>query len=132
MKNRIIAAVLGVLIMATLFTGCSQIAVAQNTGAAEGTQSGQSVKSVQNINYAEAVNVIKHMINLDYSKFKIDLINDDLKYKGQRYFQFLISDSNAAIEPSIIVSKDDGQIFCYYPDKTTTEVYEDQVFKSKI
>jgi len=131
MKNKMVAAILGFLISTVMLTGCSQVGMVRNTGATDGSKFVQPVKSVQNIDRTEAENVIKHMINIDYSKYKIDLISSDLEYKGQEYYQFLISDSAVSIEPSIIVSKDDGEIYCYYPDHTTTEVYQDQVFKSK-
>jgi len=130
MRHKMIALVLGILMTAAIFTGCVRAATKQNIDTSAGLAV-QPVKSVQNIDRTQAMSVVKHMIHLDYSKYKIDLINDDLKYKGQQYFQFLISDENASIEPSIIVSKDNGEIYCYYPDKTTTEVYQDQVFKSK-
>jgi hypothetical protein len=131
MKNKRVAAIVGLFMIIAVFTACGQTAMAKNTGGQEISKSVQPVELAQNINRDEAMNVVKHTINLDYSKYKIDLINDNLKYKGQQYFQFLISNSEGAIEPSVIVSKANGEIYCYYPDKTVTEVYQDQVFKSK-
>ena len=122
---------IGLLMVIAVFTACSQTAMAKNTGEQEVSKSIQPIKTVQNIDREEAMNVVKHTINLDYSQYKIDLINDNLEYKGQQYFQFLISDSKMSIEPSVIVSKDNGEIYCYYPDKTVTEVDQDQVFKSR-
>lgn len=131
MKKKLILAILPILILAAFITACSHTATARSIDKPVSSQPVQDVKAVQNIDSTEALNVVRHMINLDYTKYKIDLINDNLEYKGQQYYQFLISDQEVSIEPSIIVSKDDGEIYCYYPDKTVTEVYQDGVFKSK-
>nr|WP_319487589.1 hypothetical protein [uncultured Caproiciproducens sp.] len=127
MKTRKFAAVIVLVVLLTILTACSKAGMIQKSG----TEVFQPAQSVQNIDRSEAVNVVKNMIRMDYTKYKIDLINGDFEYKGNQYYQFLISDSNAAIEPSIIVSKNNGTILCYYPDKTVTEVYQDGVFKSR-
>ena len=125
MKKRVIAAVMVLAVISVLLVGCQTVGSAQNTSTPAYSQ------PVENIGRSEATNIIKNMINMDYSKYKIDLINDDLNYKGEEYFQFLLSDSKSSIEPSIIVSKNNGAIYCYYPDQTVTEVFQDGVFKSK-
>lgn len=99
---------------------------------ANNTTAPRAVQTEQNVDQSEAVNVVKNMIRMDYSKYKIDLINKNLEYNGSEYYQFLISNNEASIEPSIIVSKNDGAILCYYPDNTVTEVDQDGVFKSKL
>jgi len=111
----------------TILTACSKAGPALNSK----PEIFQPTQSVQNIDRSEAVNVIKNMIRMDYTKYKVDLIDSNFEYKGNQYYQFLISDRNASIEPSIIVSKHNGTILCYYPDNTVTEVYQDGVFKSK-
>ncbi len=131
MKKRVIAAVMALAVLSVLLIGCQKTGTVQNTAAPASSQPAQSSQLAENIDRAEATNVIKNMINLDHGKYKIDLINDDLNYKGQEYFQFLLSDSNAAVEPSIIVSKNNGAIYCYYPDRTVTEVDQAGVFKLK-
>lgn len=129
MNKRVVSALTVFVLVFALLVGCQKISTVQNAEVSGRPQS--SPQTVENIGRTEAVNAVRHTISMDYSKYKIDLINDDLNYKGQEYFQFLISDSQSAIEPSIIVSKDNGAIYCYYPDQTVTEVYDDQVFKSK-
>ncbi len=114
-----------------LFTACSQAAAVKTAATAKLSQPVQAVKSVQNISLDEALNTVKHTILLDYSKYRIDLIDENLICNGKEYYQFLISDSQISLEPSVIVSKDNGEILCYYPDKSVTEVDRDDVFKSK-
>jgi hypothetical protein len=127
MKKRMILAVITMVIFA-MFSACSKTPAARNISF--DSQSVQQIKSVQNIDLSRAENIIKNTINLDYSKYKISLVNSNIDYKGQRYFQFIISDGKTSIGPSVIVSKDDGEIYCYYSDKSVTEVYQDKVFKT--
>ncbi len=127
MKTKIVAVVMALSVMLMILTACDR-AVPCRTNKSTASQPAQSE---QNINQSQAANVIKNMIRMDYTKYKIDLINGDFEYNGDQYYQFLIADNNASIEPSIIVSKNNGAILCYYPDSTVTEVYQDRVFKSK-
>lgn len=132
MKKRVIAAVMVTTVILALLVGCQKTGMVQNTGASANSQPVLTSQPIENIGRVEAINVVKHTINMDYSKYQIDLVNDNLKYNGQEYFQFLISDSKTSIEPSIIVSKENGAAYCYYPDHTVTEVYQDSVFKSRM
>jgi len=127
MKTGKFAAIMVLVILLTILTACSKAGTVQNSK----PEVFQPAQSVQNIDKNEAENTIKNMIRMDYTRYKIDLINGNFEYKGNQYYQFLISDSNVSIEPSIIVSKNNGTILCYYPDNTVTEVYQDGVFKSK-
>jgi len=131
MKKRVIAAVMVLVVFSAFLVGCQRTGTVQNTGVPSNTQLINTSQPVENIGRIEAANVIKNMINLDYSKYKINLVNDDFKFHGEDYYQFLLTDSKITIEPSIIVSKNNGAIYCYYPDQTVTEVYQDSVFKSK-
>lgn len=131
MKKVRIWVLLCVITAVALLTACSRTAAVETAGTAKLPQPVQAVKSVQNISRDEALNAVKHTIILDYRKYRVDLINEDLTYDGKDYYQFLISDSRISLEPSVIVSKDNGEILCYYPDQSVTEVYQDDVFKSK-
>jgi hypothetical protein len=91
----------------------------------------QPSNSAQNINMDEAVNVVKNMVQIDYNQYKLNMVDDNFSYNGNQYYQFIISDVSDAIGPSLIVSKHNGAILCYYPDNTVTEVYQDATFKSK-
>lgn len=132
MKKRVIAAVMALVVISALLVGCQKTGTVQNAAVSGESQPVQISQSVENIGRTEAINTVKHMINMDDGKYKINLVNDDLKYNGQEYFQFTISDSKTSLEPSIIVSKENGAIYCYYPDHTVTEVYQDAVFKSMV
>jgi len=127
MKTGKFAAAIVLVALLTILTACSKAGSAQS-GKPEIFQPAQSV---QNIDRNEAMNAVKNMIRMDYTKYKIGLINGNFEYQGNQYYQFLISDKNESIEPSIIVSKHNGTVLCYYPDDTVTEVYQDGVFKSK-
>jgi phosphatidate phosphatase PAH1 len=125
---KIVAAVMALASVMLILTACGKpVQFRANNPAAP-----QTVQSEQNVDQSEAVNVVKNMIRVDYTKYKIDLINKNLEYNGNEYYQFLISNNEASIEPSIIVSKNDGAILCYYPDSTVTEVDQDGIFKSKL
>ncbi len=127
MKMKIVAAVMALASVMFVLTACGKpVEFRTNNPAAP-----LAVQSEQNIDQSEAVNVIKNMIRVDYTKYKIDLINKNLEYNGNEYYQFLISNNEASIEPSLIVSKNDGSILCYYPDNTVTQVDQDGVFNSK-
>lgn len=91
----------------------------------------QPTLTVQNIDQDEAESVIRNTIRLDYHQYKLDLMNESLSYDGNQYYQFEISDHNSAVGPSIIVSKSNGVVLCYYPNHSVSEVYQDEVFKSK-
>lgn len=127
MKAKIIASIMLLCVMMMVLTACG-VYVPSRTNVPASIQVAQSE---QNISQSEAVSTIKNMIQMDYTKYQIDLINANLEYNGSDYYQFEISDKFASIEPSIIVSKSNGLILCYYPDNTVTEVYQDGVFKSK-
>lgn len=92
----------------------------------------QPVQLEENIDQSEAVNVIENMIHIDYTNYKIDLINMNLICNGNEYYQFLISGSQSSMEPSIIVSKNNGAILYYYPDGTTTELDQNKDRKSVV
>ncbi|MCY1712821.1 hypothetical protein [Caproiciproducens galactitolivorans] len=91
----------------------------------------QPTLTVQNVDQSEAANVIKNTIRLDYQQYKVDLTNENFNYNGNQYYQFVISNNHSEIGPSVIVSKNNGMILCYYPDHSVSEVYQDDVFKSK-
>ncbi|MDF1495563.1 hypothetical protein [Caproiciproducens sp. CPB-2] len=127
MKTGKFAAAIVLVALLTILTACSKAGTAQNSK----PEIFQPAQSVQNIDRNEAMNAVKNMIRMDYTKYKIDLINGNFEYQGNQYYQFLISDKSESIEPSIIVSKHNGAVLCYYPDDTVTQVYQDGVFKSK-
>ena len=127
MKTKILALTMLLGAMMMILTACGVNSASRTVKPA----AIQVAQSQQNINQNEAVNAIKNMIQMDYTKYQINLINANLEYNGSDYYQFEISDEWASIEPSIIVSKSNGLILCYYPDNTVTEVYQDGVFKSK-
>lgn len=87
--------------------------------------------TVQNIDREEAESVIKNTIRLNYNQYRLDLTNENLSYGGDQFYQFEISDHNSTVGPSIIVSKSNGVILCYYPDHSVSDVYQDEVFKTK-
>ncbi|QEY33653.1 hypothetical protein FL966_00445 [Caproiciproducens galactitolivorans] len=91
----------------------------------------QPTLTVQNIDLEEAESVIKNTIRLNYNQYRLELMNENLSYGGDQYYQFEISDHNRTVGPSIIVSKSNGMILCYYPDHSVSDVYQDEVFKTK-
>jgi uncharacterized protein YpuA (DUF1002 family) len=124
MKMKFAAAAVVLLSVLTILTACGKSV--QLSGK---TTSSPSVQSEQNIDQNQAVNVIKNMIPTDYAKYKISLMNASLEYEGNEYYQFSISNDRSAIKPSIIVSKNNGAILCYYPDSTVTELDSEKVFQ---
>ncbi len=128
MKKAWISIIVGLLLVLAVFTACGT-AAPQKPGAPNVPPTVQPV-AAQNVDLKQAENAVKNTISLDYTKYTLDMINDKLMYQGQEFYQFLICDSNNALEPSIIVSKRNGEIFCYYPDRSVTDVYRDHVFKS--
>lgn len=130
MKKRMISAVMILAILAALLVGCQKVSSVKNTAASDPIPAVQT-GTVFNFSLKEALNAVKQTINVDYTKYKIDLINSNLSYEGQDYYQFQISDDKAAIEPYLIVSKENGAVYCYYSNQTVTEVYQDKVFGSK-
>jgi uncharacterized protein YpmB len=130
MKKAWISVIAGLLLILAVFTACGT-AASRKSGMQDISQSVQPVAAAQNIDLEQAENTVKNTISLDYTKYTLNMINDKLMYQGQEFYQFLISDGNISLEPSVIVSKADGEIYCYYPDSLVTEVYQDSVFKSK-
>lgn len=123
MKVKKVTAIILITALMIVFTACGNTAEVKDAS----TENFQPVQSVQNIDEEEAANVVKNMIRVDYTQYELNMVDDNFYYNGNQYYQFAISD----IQPSIIVSKFNGSILCYYPDKTVTEVYEDTIFKSK-
>ncbi len=128
MKKAWISVIVGLLLILAVFTACGT-AASRKPGASNIPQPVQPV-AAQNVDLKQAKNAVKNTIPLDYKKYTLELINDQLMYQGQEFYQFLISDGNIAMEPSVIVSKMNGEIFYYYPDRSVTDAYGDRVFKS--
>jgi hypothetical protein len=129
MKKRAVSAMMVLVVIFTLLAGCQRVSAAQNTAAPTEIPAVQT--GMLNFGLQEALNAVRQTIQLDYSKYSIHLISDQLKYDGQDYYQFRISNSSGSIGPSIIVSRENGALYCYYPDHTVTGVDQDKVFGSK-
>ncbi|NLJ31359.1 MAG: hypothetical protein GX424_07160 [Clostridiales bacterium] len=130
MKKRIIAAVFCLAFLSAWMVGCQKAGTAQQNRSAD-SRNVVAAAAGPNIGRAEAVNTVKNMINVDYGKYRIKLVRDDLEYDGQRYYEFQLLNDCKQFGPSLIVSRDNGVIYCYYPNHTVAQVYDDQVFRSK-
>ncbi len=132
MKKRFMAAAVMLMLFSVLLVGCQTSGMVQKTGNSGAVQPVQISQPVDNIGQNEAIHTVKQTINMNNGKYKINLVSDDLKYNGQEYYQFSVSDSKDSLKPSIIVSKENGAMYCYYPDETVTPIDQDAIFKSMI
>lgn len=127
MKKRIIAAVFCLALFSALMVGCQKAGTVQNTE----TNPQPAVAAIAtgpNVGRTEAVNTVKNTLRLDYSKYQLKLVSDHLDYDGQQYYEFQLLHNGRQYGPSLIVSRDNGVLFCYYPNGTVGELYEDKVF----
>lgn len=125
MKRKFTAAAIVLLSVMMIFTACGKAVSAPP----EKKHQSPSVQSEQNIDKDQAINVIKNMIPDHYGNYQISLVNPSLQYKGNEYYQFSILNGSSKSESSVIVSKNNGEILCYYPDSTATELNPDKVFQ---
>lgn len=132
MKKRVVTAVMLLAVISLLLVGCQRAGTVQNANAPGISQPAQISQPAENIGQTEAINTVKNMIDVDSQRYKIELVSDDLKYNGREYFQFRVSDRKGTLEPTVIVSKENGAVYCYYPDQTVTEMDQDALFKSMV
>ncbi len=60
----------------------------------------------------EAENIVKKQINP--AEYTVELLDDHLMIDGAEYYSFCINDKNGhAMEPLLIVEKEEGMLFCY-------------------
>lgn len=71
---------------------------------------------------------MKNTLRLDYSKYQLKLVSDHMDYDGQQYYEFQLQQNGRQYGPSLIVSRDNGVLLCYYQNGTAGELYEDKVF----
>ncbi|HHV33016.1 hypothetical protein [Caproiciproducens sp. LBM24188] len=128
MKKRVISAVLALAAVFTMLAGCKTVSTVHNAAAPVEPAAVQTVaETTINVSEEEALNAVRQTIRVDYSKHPVCLVNSALKYKNEEYYQFQIS----SLQPYLIVSKENGAVYCYYDDQTVTEVYQDKTFGSK-
>lgn len=127
MKKRIIAAVFSLLLLSALMIGCQKAGTVQNTE----TNVKPAVAAIAagpNVDRTEAVNTVKNTLRLDYSKYQLKLVSEDLRYDGRQYYEFQLQYNGRQYGSSLIVSRDNGALLCYYPNGTAGELYDDKVF----
>lgn len=76
----------------------------------------------------EAREAVRTALGDAFSNHQIDLNDDNLMLGGESVYQFLVSDGEVTLEPSLIVHKADGLVETYYPDGTIYLLSLDPVF----
>lgn len=127
MKKRIIAAVFCLVLFSALMAGCQKAGTVQNT-AANNRPAVAAIAAGPNFDREEAVNTVKNTLSLDFSQYQLKLVNDSLRYNGGLYYEFQVLHGGSQYGPSLIVSQDNGALFCYYSDGKVGEPYQDQSF----
>lgn len=129
MVKKMISTVMALLVLSFLLVGCQKAGTVQHTAEAANIVYTGSIQP--NVGQAEAINAIKNTISMDYNKYQLRLVRDNLNYNGQGFYEFQISDGGSNFGPSLIVSRDNGAIYCYYQNHTIADVFQDSVFRTK-
>ncbi len=132
MKKIIFSAMILFSVFSATITGCQSVSSVQQSGASQAVQPVVQTGTMPNFSQKDALNAIRNTIRLDYNHYSINLVNDTLAYQNEEYYEFQISGKEGAFGPPIIVSKENGAIYCYYADQTVSGVEQDKVLGSKI
>ena len=76
----------------------------------------------------EALEAVRAALGDAFADHQIELNDDELMIGEESVYQFLVSDSEITLEPSLIVHKTDGLVETYYPDGTIYLLALDPVF----
>lgn len=128
MTGKVVSVLFAFAVIAVMLAGCRVASTVQTPAAVADVQ---TVQDAGNFSRDQALHVVKQTINVDYTKYTVKLVNDRLRYNGQDYYQFIITDGKKEIGPAVIVSRENGALYCYNSDKTVSEVDSSRTFATK-
>lgn len=93
-------------------------------------ESSESSAEPQELTVEKAEQLVKDTLPLDFEGITISLNDDNRSWNGRTYYHFLLDTDEVTLETSVLVDKENSQVFTYYPDGSAYAPTDDPFCKS--
>lgn len=104
--------------------------VESSTEESSAQEASETSDEAQELTVEKAEQLVKDTLPLDFEGITISLNDDNRSWNGRTYYHFLLDTDQVTLETSVLVDKENGQVFTYYPDGSAYAPTDDPFCKS--
>lgn len=93
-------------------------------------ENSESSAEAKELTAEQAEQLVKDSLPLDFEGITISLNDDNRSWNGRTYYHFLLDTDQVTLETSVLVDKENSQVFTYYPDGSAYAPADDPFCKS--
>ena len=93
-------------------------------------ENSESSAEAKELTAEQAEQLVKDSLPLDFEGITISLNDDNRSWNGRTYYHFLLDTDQVTLETSVLVDKENSQVFTYYPDGSAYAPVDDPFCKS--
>ena len=128
MKHTAGLAVLLAALTAAALVSCTN---GNNNESSISSEPESSIVLEEDFTVEQAEELVRETLPLDFANTYTLSVNDENReWNGRSYYHFLISDEMVTLETSVLVDRENKQIFTYYPDGSAYAPEDDPICKA--